>query len=55
METNPELLNTYYGTDGVDVPLSRWMLSLSLEERLDVLQQSVNSIVELRNAAGRGL
>ena len=37
---------------GVDVTLIRWMLSLSPAERLDVLQQNVNSILELRRAAG---
>lgn len=42
-----------YDHDGVDVSLIRWMLSLSIQERLDVLQQNVNSILELRRTAGR--
>jgi len=33
--------------DGVDVTLIRWMLSLSLEERLAVLQGFTDSIAEL--------
>jgi hypothetical protein len=39
--------------DGVDVTLIRWILSLTPAQRLEVLQQNVNSIVALRNAAGR--
>ncbi|MCX5743571.1 MAG: hypothetical protein NT062_13855 [Proteobacteria bacterium] len=33
--------------DGVDVSLIRWMLSLTPEERLDVLQGFVDSVAEL--------
>lgn len=33
----------------VDVSLIRWMLSLTPEERLDVLQAFVDSVYELRN------
>jgi hypothetical protein len=33
--------------DGVDVTLIRWMLSLSLEDRLAVLQGFADSIAEL--------
>jgi hypothetical protein len=33
--------------DGVDVTLIRWMLSLSFEERLAVLQGFADSIAEL--------
>jgi len=37
-----------------DGSLIRWMLSLTPSERLDVLQESVNSILELRERnAGR--
>ena len=36
-----------------DASLIRWMLSLTPSERLDVLQETVNSILELRrNARG---
>ncbi|HUT53699.1 MAG TPA: hypothetical protein VM658_09925 [bacterium] len=38
------------GDDGVDVGLIRWMLSLSPRERLQVLQQNVNSLLKLRHA-----
>ncbi len=33
--------------DGVDVTLIRWMLSLSPEERLDVLQGFADSVAEM--------
>ena len=36
--------------DGVDVSLIRWMLSLNHRERLQVLQQNVNSLLRLKNA-----
>jgi len=34
--------------DGVDVTLVRWMLSLSPAERLQVLQETVDAIEEVR-------
>lgn len=37
-----------YYEDGVDVSLIRWMLSLSLEERLQTLQDHVHSIQMMR-------
>lgn len=36
------------GDDGVDVTLIRWLLSMTPAERLDNLQQAVNSILALR-------
>ena len=36
--------------DGVDVTLIRWMLSLTPAERLDTLQQFVDSVLEARAA-----
>lgn len=33
--------------DGVDLSLLHWMLSLTVEERLDALQGFVDSVVEL--------
>lgn len=36
-------------TDGVDVSLIRWTLSLTPAERLRALQQHVNSVLRLRN------
>lgn len=45
----PELTQDY-SDDGVDLTLIRWMLSLSPEERLQVLQGSVRSVLSLKNA-----
>lgn len=39
--------------DGVDRSLIRWMLTLTPEERLGVLQGSVDSILEMRRALER--
>ena len=41
-------IGSNYGKDGVVVTLIRWMLSLSPLERLQVLQQHLNSINHLR-------
>jgi hypothetical protein len=38
-----------YDENGVDLTLIRWMLSLSLEERLQVLQDNVNTIQMMRD------
>jgi hypothetical protein len=48
---DPEL--PAYSEDGVDLTLIRWMLSLSPLQRLQVLQQTVQSIQKLRNARPR--
>jgi hypothetical protein len=40
--------------DGVDVTLIRWMLSLSPEERLAVLQGFVDSVAELTEPPSGG-
>jgi hypothetical protein len=37
--------------DGVDVTLIRWMLSLTPQERLQVLSEWMNSLGRLRGAA----
>jgi hypothetical protein len=43
-----------HSEDGVDLTLIRWMLSLTPTERLQVLQQSVQSLLRLRDGeAGR--
>jgi hypothetical protein len=47
-ETEPE-----YSEDGVDLSLIRWMLSLTPEERLQVLQRHVDAIQEMRTLNGR--
>jgi hypothetical protein len=38
-----------YSEDGVDLTLIRWMLSLTPYERLQVLQQNVQSLARLCN------
>jgi hypothetical protein len=38
-----------HSEDGVDLTLIRWMLSLTPAERLQVLQQSVQSLLRLRD------
>ena len=47
-ERKPEIEQTY-SPDGVDLTLIRWMLSLTPAERLQVLQQSVKSLLRLRD------
>ena len=37
-----------YSEDGVDLTLIRWMLSLTPAERLRVLQQYVDSVLNIR-------
>lgn len=39
-----------HSPDSVDLTLIRWMLSLTLDERLEVLQQHLNAITSLRDA-----
>ena len=41
-----------HSADGVDLTVIRWMLRLSLTERLEALQRQVNALVELRRGAG---
>jgi hypothetical protein len=38
-----------HSEDGVDLTLIRWMLSLTPAERLQVLQQAVQSLLRLRD------
>ena len=45
-------MSTELDDDGVDVTLIRWMLSLTPEERLDVLQGFVDSVAALTDEAG---
>jgi tripartite-type tricarboxylate transporter receptor subunit TctC len=42
-----------YNEDGVDLTLIRWMLSLTPQERLQVLQRTMEGIERLRNAQSR--
>ncbi len=37
-----------YSEDGVDLSLIRWMLSLTPAQRLDLLQQTVDEILSIR-------
>ena len=37
--------------DGVDVTLIRWMLSLSIRERLEVLDSAMDSLGKIRGIA----
>jgi hypothetical protein len=46
-DESPEDLQEY-SEDGVDLTLVRWGLSLTPAERLEALQQLVNSVEELR-------
>lgn len=39
--------------DGVDVSLIRWVLSLTVSERLALLQRQADSIIRMRNAASK--
>lgn len=38
-----------HSEDGVDLTVIRWMLSLTPAERLEVLQQHIQAIAELRD------
>jgi hypothetical protein len=44
---NPE---DCYDEDGVDISLIHWTLSLTPMERLHLLQETITTIVKLRNA-----
>jgi hypothetical protein len=39
-----------YSEDGVDLTLIHWMLSLTPAERLDLLEDHVNDVIELRES-----
>jgi hypothetical protein len=38
-----------YSADGVDLSLIRWMLTLTPDERLDLLDHSASDLLELRD------
>ena len=38
-----------FSEDGIDLTLIRWMLSLSPDERLDVLQANIQNILDLQD------
>lgn len=41
-----------YSEDGVDLTLIDWMLSLTPAERLEFLEDRINSILEIRELNG---
>lgn len=47
-EHEAPLTEETHSEDGVDLTLIRWMLSLTPGERLEILQQTVSSIQDLR-------
>jgi hypothetical protein len=44
---------TDYSSDGVDLTLIRWMLSLTPAERLEFLEQRINDIIAIRERNAR--
>ena len=48
MATGDPAQLTDYSTDGVDLTLIRWMLSLTPAQRLEYLEQRVNDIIAIR-------
>ena len=50
--TPPSEHQPVYDEAGVDLTLIRWTLSMSPAERLQTLQDFVDSITEMRRAAG---
>jgi hypothetical protein len=47
--TDNEKDREHFSSDGVDLTLIRWMLSLTPMERLQTLQNNVRSILRLRD------
>ena len=45
----PDDLERVYDENGVDLSLIRWMLSLSMEERLQTLQDHANAMLAIRD------
>jgi len=50
-ETSEQQALPLYSEDGVDLTLIRWMLSLTPTERLQMLQEHVQSLARLCNEA----
>ncbi len=53
VEQNLKNDDPVYSEDGTDLTLIRWMLSLTPEERLKVLQDNISSIYRLKHAKTR--
>ena len=49
----PVMVDDARDESGVDVSLIRWFLTLTPAERLDFLQEHVNSVLEIRTLNGR--
>jgi hypothetical protein len=49
-EAEGPLPSSTHSPEGVDLTLIRWMLSLSYEQRLHVLQSNLRSLQRLRRA-----
>jgi hypothetical protein len=49
-EISPAENGPLYSESGVDLTLIRWMLSLTPAERLQILQQTIRSILRLKDA-----
>ena len=49
MGMDPSSKGVVYNEEGVDLSLIRWMLSLSMEGRLQALQDHANSLLMMRN------
>jgi hypothetical protein len=41
-----------FSEDGIDLSLIRWMLSLTPEQRLDILEDQINCVLEIRKLNG---
>ncbi|MBZ5611177.1 MAG: hypothetical protein LAP38_23185 [Acidobacteriia bacterium] len=53
MEPEEQFPQPEYSEDGVDLSLIRWMLSLTPAERLEVLEQSADEILSIRELNAR--
>jgi len=49
-QRQPDGTRLTHSDDGVDLTLIRWMLAMSPAERLETLQQTIRSILRLRDA-----
>jgi hypothetical protein len=53
MPTDDQTGLTDYSPEGVDLTLIRWMLSLTLAERLNLAEPSANEILAIRELNAR--
>ena len=51
--TPTEIHEPSHSEDGVDLTLIRWMLAMTPAERLQILQESVRSLLRLKDEAGQ--